>query len=102
MLRSKLGALSFRAGLGGFGVLALAFVLTGVALSLGVHCPECDRHTLTAESYANWKTYFAVKDGVYGVATLLLALAMPLSVPRRWPFVLGFVLALMAFAATPQ
>ena len=81
--------------------LAIAFALSGVALANGVHCPECDRSELTEFQFAFWKNYFMVKEVIYAGATLLLAIAIPYATPRRWPFVFGLALALMALAFTP-
>ena len=101
MTRARLGAWSTRIGLAGFVVLLVAFGLTASTAS-GVHCPECDRSHLSAAQFDFWKSYFAAKDGVYLLATLLLAAALPLATPRRWPFAFGFALALFAFGLTPM
>ena len=101
-MRERFGPRSTRLGFIGFGVLLLAFVLTAVALSSGVHCPECDRHHLTDAQFEFWKTYFAAKDGVYLMAAAMLAVASPFATPRRWPFVFGLVLAIFAAALTPM
>jgi len=96
------GLRSTQVGLFGFGVLALAFALTAYSLSQGVHCPDCDRNHLTDAQFAFWEHYFLAKDGVYLAATVLLAAAIPLAKPRRWPFVFGLCLALFALALTPM
>lgn len=100
-MREKYGRHFLKVGLAGFGALVLAFSLTGVALANGVHCPECDRHSLTDAQYAFWSNYFVAKNGVYGASAVLLAVASPFAAPRRWPFVFGLALALFAFGLTP-
>jgi hypothetical protein len=101
-LREKYGPRFFKLGSAGVAVLLLAFCLTGVALANGVHCPECDQGHLSAEQFSFWKSYFVAKDGVYGGAALLLAIASPLASPRRWPFVFALAIALFAFMLTPM
>ena len=91
-----------RVGLAGLGVLALAFVLTGISRANGVHCPVCDQGHLSEAQLAFWKNYFVLKDWVYGAATVCLAAACPLATPRRWPFVFALALALFAFGLTPR
>jgi hypothetical protein len=101
-MRSRLGVWSTRVGLAGFAVLLVAFALTAASTASGVHCPQCDRSHLTAPEFEFWQSYFLAKDGVYLLATLLLAAALPLATPRRWPFAFGFALALFAFGLTPM
>lgn len=91
-----------RVGQAGAVVLVLAFVLTGIALANGVHCLGCDRHHLTDAQFAFWERYFMAKEGAYGAATVLLAIASPFAAPRRWPFVVGLVIALFAIMLTPM
>lgn len=100
--KERWGLRSTRVGLVGFGVLALAFGLTAFSQSQGVHCLGCDRSHLTAAQYTFWEHYFLVKDGVYLAATVLLTTAIPLSKPRRWPFVFGLGLAFFALTLTPK
>lgn len=100
-VRARFGHHFLRVGLLGFGVLALAFGLTAFSLANGVHCPGCDRMSLSDAQFAFWERYFLAKDGVYLAATLLLGLASPLATPRRWPFVVGLVVAFGSFALTP-
>jgi hypothetical protein len=101
-LREKYGSHFFRVGSAGVAVLVLAFCLTGIALANGVHCPECDQHHLTDAQYTFWQGYFVAKNGVYGGAVILFAIASPLASPRRWPFIFGLAIALFAFAFTPM
>lgn len=93
---------STRVGYAGFGVLALAFGLSIVNYANDVHCPGCDRLSLTDAQFAFWEKYFVVKDVTYGVAALLLLVAIPFASPRRWPFVAGLLIAGFAFALTPM
>ena len=76
--------------------------LRRVALASGVHCPHCDQGDLSQAQYSFWVRYFVAKDVVYGVAALLLAVAIPLAAPRRWPFVGGLAITLFAFMMTPM
>ena len=100
-MREKFGQRFFKLGLAGFALLVLAFCLTGIALANGVHCPECDQHHLSDAQYVFWQRYFVAKDGMYGSAAVLFAVASPLASPRRWPFIFGLGIALLAFAFTP-
>ena len=101
--RGKPWGLRFtRLGFVGFGVLLLAFLLTAVSMGNGVHCPSCDRHHLTDAQFEFWQRYFLMKDGVYLAATVLLAAAIPLAKPRRWPFALGLLIVFFAWSLTPR
>ena len=100
-VRQRWGLLSTRIGLAGMGVLLLAFILTGISGANGVHCPACDRIHLSDAELSFWQSYFFAKDMVYAAATLLLAAAIPLASPRRWPFVFALLLALFALSLTP-
>ena len=91
-----------KVGIAGFVVLAIAFGLTAGNYANDVHCVGCDSYKLSAEQIAFWNRYFAVKEATYGLAALLLLVAIPFAKPRRWPFVAGLLLAVFAFMLTPR
>ncbi len=93
---------STRVGQVGVGLLVLAFGLSVVNYANDVHCLGCDRLSLTATQYAFWEKYFVVKDATYGLAALLMLVAIPFASPRRWPFVAGLLIAGFAFTMAPR
>lgn len=87
-------------GLVGMLLVVLAAVFFSIALSQGVHCPECDKRNL-GDRYAWWAGYFLVKDVLWVAGGLAGLLSVLVAARKRWGAI-ALALALALLASTPM